>query len=100
VQVSLLPVTDRANVYAAELAAKLKAQGFRVEIDKRNEKVNFKIREAQLMKIPYMLVIGDREVDAGTVSVRNRRNGDLGAKTFDEFTTMLSEVNKNKTPIE
>ncbi len=100
VQVSLLPVTDRANVYATELAAKLKAQGFRVEIDKRNEKVNFKIREAQLMKIPYMLVIGDREVDAGTVSVRNRRNGDLGAKTFDEFTTMLSEVNKNKTPIE
>jgi len=82
------------------LAAKLKGQGFRVEIDKRNEKVNFKIREAQLMKIPYMLVIGDREVDAGTVSVRNRRNGDLGVKTFDEFTAMLSEVNKNKTPIE
>lgn len=100
VQVSLLPVTDRANVYADELAAKLKAQGFRAEVDKRNEKVNFKIREAQLMKVPYMLVIGDREVDAGTVSVRNRRQGDLGVKTFEEFTNLLADVVAKKTPVE
>ena len=100
VQVALLPVTDRANVYADGLAAKLKDQGFRVEIDKRNEKVNFKIREAQLQKVPYMLVIGDREVDAGTVSVRNRRHGDLGAKPFDEFVALLSEANRSKTPVE
>jgi threonyl-tRNA synthetase len=100
VQVSLLPVTDRANVYADELAAKLKSQGFRAEVDKRNEKVNFKIREAQLMKVPYMLVIGDREVDAGTVSVRNRRHGDLGVKTFEEFTSLLADVVAKKTPVE
>ncbi len=100
VQVSLLPVTDRANVYADELAAKLKSQGFRAEVDKRNEKVNFKIREAQLMKVPYMLVIGDREVDAGTVSVRNRRHGDLGVKTFEEFTNLLADVVAKKTPVE
>lgn len=100
VQVSLLPVTDRANVYADELAAKLKAQGFRADVDKRNEKVNFKIREAQLMKVPYMLVIGDREVDAGTVSVRNRRQGDLGVKTFEEFTNLLADVVAKKTPVE
>ena len=100
VQVTLLPVTDRANVYAEELKKKLKEQGFRVDIDKRNEKVNFKIREAQLMKIPYMLVIGDREVDAGTVSVRNRRHGDLGVKPFDEFTAMLHDNNDKKTPVE
>ena len=100
VQVTLLPVTDRANVYAEELKKKLKEQGFRVDIDKRNEKVNFKIREAQLMKIPYMLVIGDREVDAGTVSVRNRRHGDLGVKPFDEFTALLHDNNDRKTPVE
>ena len=100
VQVILLPVTDRANTYAAELKLKLKAQGFRVDTDYRNEKVNFKIREAQLMKIPYMLVIGDREIDAGTVSVRNRRNGDLGARPVDEFIAMLREQNDSKIPIE
>ena len=100
VQVILLPVTDRANVYAAELKEKLKAQGFRVDTDYRNEKVNFKIREAQLMKIPYMLVIGDREVEAGTVSVRNRRNGDLGAKPVEEFIAMLRDNNDSKISIE
>ncbi|WP_031498360.1 threonine--tRNA ligase [Bryobacter aggregatus] len=99
-QVILLPVTDRANVYAGELAAKLTAEGFRVETDTRNEKVNFKIREAQLQKIPYMLVIGDREIDAGTVSVRNRRHGDLGAKPVDEFIALLREQNSSKIPIE
>ncbi|MFN9432955.1 MAG: His/Gly/Thr/Pro-type tRNA ligase C-terminal domain-containing protein, partial [Acidobacteriota bacterium] len=100
VQVALLPVTDRANEYADQLAAKLKLEGFRVEVDKRNEKVNFKIREAQLQKVPYMLVIGDREVEAGTVSVRNRRHGDLGVKPFDEFVSLLREQNDNKTPVE
>jgi threonyl-tRNA synthetase len=100
VQVALLPVTDRANAYAQSLADQLKTQGFRVEVDTRNEKVNYKIREAQLQKIPYMLVIGDREVEAGTVSVRNRRAGDLGVKPFAEFVEVLRQHNDAKTPVE
>ncbi|MCI9564189.1 MAG: threonine--tRNA ligase, partial [Oscillospiraceae bacterium] len=78
VQVKLLPVTDRAADYAKEIAVKLSAQGFRVEVDGRNEKIGKKIREAQLDKIPYMLVVGDRDMEAGTVSVRHRAEGDLG----------------------
>jgi threonyl-tRNA synthetase len=100
VQVALLPVTDRANAYAQSLADQLKTQGFRVEVDTRNEKVNYKIREAQLQKIPYMLIVGDREVQAGAVSVRNRRAGDLGVKPFAEFVALLRQHNDAKTPVE
>ena len=92
VQVKMLPVTDRAADYAREIAAKLDAQGFRVEVDGRNEKIGKKIREAQLEKIPYMLVVGDRDMEAGTVSVRHRAEGDLGAMNLEQFSAMLRQV--------
>lgn len=85
VQAKILPITDRSAEYARELAAKLEAAGIRVETDLRNEKIGYKIREAQMQKIPYMLVIGDKECDAGTVSVRTRGGIDLGAMQLDEF---------------
>ena len=96
VQVKLLPVTDRAADYAKEIAAKLSAQGFRVEVDGRNEKIGKKIREAQLDKIPYMLVVGDRDMEAGTVSVRHRAEGDLGAMSLEDFTVMLHQMVDSK----
>ncbi|MCI8656957.1 MAG: threonine--tRNA ligase [Oscillospiraceae bacterium] len=91
-QVRFLPVTDRAADYCAEVAGKLKEQGFRVEVDYRNEKIGKKIREAQLEKVPYMLVVGDRDMEAGTVSVRHRGEGDLGAMSLEQFSAMLRQV--------
>ena len=91
-QVRFLPVTDRAADYCAEVAGKLKEQGFRVEVDGRNEKIGKKIREAQLEKVPYMLVVGDRDMEAGTVSVRHRSEGDLGAMSLEQFSAMLRQV--------
>ena len=91
-QVRFLPVTDRAADYCAELAGKLESQGFRVEVDDRNEKIGKKIREAQLEKVPYMLVVGDRDMEAGTVSVRHRAEGDLGAMSLEAFSEMLRGV--------
>ena len=91
VQVKILPVTDRAAEYAAQAAQALDSHGFRVEVDGRNEKIGKKIREAQLEKIPYMLVVGDRDMEAGTVSVRHRSGGDLGAMKLDEFSALLRQ---------
>ena len=96
VQVKMLPITDRALEYAREVSAKLEAQGFRVEVDGRNEKIGKKIREAQLEKVPYMLVIGDKEAEAGTVSVRHRAQGDLGVMTQEAFTALLKDVVDSK----
>ena len=96
VQVKVLPVTDRAADYAAEVARRLDAQGFRVEVDGRNEKIGKKIREAQLEKIPYMLVVGDRDMEAGTVSPRHRAEGDLGAMTLEAFSAMLRQAVDSK----
>ena len=96
VQVKVLPVTDRAAEYAAQISRSLVAQNFRVEVDGRNEKIGKKIREAQLEKIPYMLVVGDRDMEAGTVSVRHRAEGDLGAMSLENFTAMLRQVVDNK----
>ena len=95
-QVRFLPVTDRAADYCADLAAKLSAMGFRVEVDYRNEKIGKKIREAQLEKVPYMLVIGDRDMENGTVSPRHRSDGDLGAMSFEDFTALLKDVVDSK----
>ena len=95
-QVRFLPVTDRAADYCAEVAKKLEAQGFRVEVDYRNEKIGKKIREAQLEKVPYMLVVGDRDMEAGTVSVRHRSEGDLGAMSLEQFSAMLRQVVDSK----
>ncbi|MCL4781644.1 MAG: threonine--tRNA ligase [Bryobacterales bacterium] len=92
VQVAILPITDRQLEYAASLSAQLKKKGIRVWVDDRSEKVNFKIREAQLQKIPYMLVVGDREESSGNVAVRHRKRGDLGVKSFDEFVAMIAPL--------
>ena len=89
VQVTILPIADRHHEYAQGLAEKLTADGLRVHVDVRNEKTGFKIREAQVQKIPYMLVIGDREMEAGKVAVRQREEGDLGAIPFEEFETRV-----------
>ncbi len=97
VQAIVLPITDRQNAFAKEVHEKLFAAGFRVELDERSEKVNFKIREAQLQKIPYMLVVGDREAQSGKVSVRNRKHGDQGAVGIEEFVTRLSQLNSTKS---
>ena len=91
VQVSVLPITDRTAQYADEVKDLLEKAGFRVEVDHRNEKIGKKIREAQLKKIPYMLVLGDKEAESVTVSVRNRAGGDQGTMTLDEFVDILRE---------
>ena len=98
-QVRFLPVTDRAADYCANAADALRKQGFRAEVDERNEKIGKKIREATLEKIPYMLVVGDRDMEAGTVSVRTRRGEDLGAMPLDEFAAVLREVVDEKQTI-
>ena len=85
VQVKVLPVTERAHEYANQIAAKLDEAGIRAESDLRSEKLGYKIREAQMQKIPYMLVVGDRDMEDGTVSVRTRKGDDLGAMTPDAF---------------
>ena len=95
-QVRILTITDRANDYAYGLKEKLFALGCRVEVDDRNEKIGKKIREAQMEKVPYMLVVGDRDVENGTVSVRHRAEGDLGAMSYDQFAAMFTDVVANK----
>ena len=95
-QVRFLPVTDRASDYCAEQAKKLEALGYRVTVDYRNEKIGKKIREAQLEKIPYMVVVGDRDMENGTVSPRHRADGDLGAMSMEDFTALLKNVVDSK----
>ena len=95
-QVRFLPVTDRASDYCAEQAKKLEAMGFRVEVDYRNEKIGKKIREAQLEKVPYMVVVGDRDIENNTVSPRHRADGDLGAMSMEDFTALLKDVVDSK----
>ena len=91
VQAVVMPITDRVNEYAEEVTAKLNDLGFRVESDLRNEKIGYKIREAQLQKTPYMLVVGDKEKEAGAVAVRTRSGVDLGAMPLDDFIAKLRE---------
>jgi len=100
IQAEVMPITDRQMDYARQVTLALKDAGIRVHLDDRNEKVNFKIREAQLQKVPYMLVVGDREAQAGTVAVRNRKHGDLGAKPLDEFIAMIRQLIAAKAPAE
>lgn len=85
VQVKVLPVSEKSHDYAASVYEKLKSAGIRVELDRRDEKIGYKIREAQMKKIPYMLILGENESASGTISVRSRDNGDLGASSIDEF---------------
>ena len=95
-QVRVLPITDRAADASRQAQAALAARGVRVECDLRNEKIGFKIREAQVQKVPYMLVLGDKEVAEGLVSVRSRRDGDLGTMTLDAFAEKLLEEIRTK----
>ena len=96
VQVKVLPLADKHFEFAAEVVRKLRDVGVRVELDDRNEKVGYKIREAQLQKIPYMLVIGDKELEAGQVAVRSRKAGDLGVVSADEFVSNIFEEIKTR----
>lgn len=91
VQVKVLPVTDRAAAYADGVAKALDEAGFRVEVDHRSEKLGYKIREAQTMKIPYMVVVGDKDMENHTVSIRHRTGEDLGAMSLDAFTALLKD---------
>ena len=95
-QVKILPIADAHQAYANEVSEMLSAQGVRVEVDCRNEKIGYKIREAQMSKVPYMLVVGAKECEEGTVSVRARRAADLGAMTKEAFCDMLLEEIKTK----
>ena len=95
-QVRVLPITDRAADASRQAQAALAARGVRVECDLRNEKIGYKIREAQVQKVPYMLVLGDKEVAEGLVSVRSRRDGDLGTMTLDAFAEKLLEEIRTK----
>ena len=97
VQVKVMAMTDRTRDAVCDIAAKLEAQGLRVETDLRNEKIGFKIREAQMQKIPYMLIVGDKEVENGVVAVRARKGGDLGTMTLDAFEQKINEEVASKT---
>jgi threonyl-tRNA synthetase len=90
-QVVVIPISESFRDYAAGVADRLKEVGLRVEVDERDEKVGYKIREAETGRVPYMLVTGEKESDAGTVSVRRRKEGDLGEMPLDRFLEMLEE---------
>jgi threonyl-tRNA synthetase len=95
-QVRVLPITDRVVPYASEVRSTLSAEGLRAEIDARNEKIGAKIREAQIDKTPFMLVVGDREAQTRSVAVRSRRGGDLGPQSLDAFLAMASALNRER----
>lgn len=97
VQVKILPVSDKSLGYARQLESEMRAQGIRVETDSRNEKIGYKIRESQLEKLPYMLIVGDKEREEGTVSVRKRDEGDIGALTKKDFIARVLQENADKT---
>jgi len=96
VQAKILPLSEKHLDYAKEVIRKLREAGVRVELDDRNEKVGYKIREAQMQKIPYMLVIGDKELEAGQVAVRGRKDGDMGAIGLGEFVEKITEEIKTR----
>ena len=95
-QIRIIPISERLREPAMEVTSKLQAAGFRASCDDRNEKMGYRIREAQLEKIPYMLIIGDKEVEEGTVSVRRRGGIDMGSMTLDSFIAMAKEESDTK----
>ncbi len=97
VQVKILPISEKQSYYATSILLRLKSLGLRVELDDRNEKIGKKIREAQLQKIPYMIVVGEKEAENGTITLRSRKQGDLGALTLDEFLQWLTVEIEDKT---
>ena len=86
-----MPITDKQRDYAKEITDKLRKDKIRVELDDRNEKIGYKIREAQLQKVPYMLIIGDKEIESNSVGVRSRKDGDIGSMSFDDFSNKIKE---------
>ena len=96
VQVKVLPISEKSHTYASSVVEKLNAASLRTESDFRSEKIGYKIREAQLEKVPYMLVIGDKEAETGTISVRSRKDGDLGSMKIEEFLAKVEEEVKTK----
>ena len=96
VQAVVLPIAERHHEYAQKVQKQLEDAGLRVECDTRNEKIGYKIREAQLQRTPYMLVVGDKEAEEGTVSVRHRKDGDLGAMNVEAFITKAQEEVESK----
>ncbi|NLA85992.1 MAG: threonine--tRNA ligase, partial [Clostridiales bacterium] len=96
VQVIVMPITDRSRDYAEQVAQKLSDAGFRIETDFRSEKIGYKIREAQLQKIPYMLVLGDKEAENGTVTVRKRSGGDQGTLSLDDFIAAVTAEQESR----
>ncbi|MEG1727899.1 MAG: His/Gly/Thr/Pro-type tRNA ligase C-terminal domain-containing protein, partial [Acidaminococcaceae bacterium] len=97
VQATVMPITDRSREYAENIYKTLFDADIRVESDYRNEKIGYKIREAQLQKIPYMLVVGDKEAEAGLVSVRTRAGGDEGTMTLEEFMAKIKKEIADRT---
>ena len=97
VQVKVMTITDRSRPWAEEVTRRLEAAGVRVEADLRNEKIGFKVREAQMMKIPYMFVLGDREAENRTVTIRNRKGDNLGTVSFEEAVAMIKKLNDERT---
>ena len=97
VQVKILPITERQEAYARKLYAEIKTQGIRAELDLRNEKIGYKIREAQMEKVPYMLVLGEKEAQDGLAAVRRRDKGDMGAMPADEFISLIKKEIAEKT---
>jgi threonyl-tRNA synthetase len=95
VQVKVLPISDKFNDYAEKVKAELEDKNIRVEIDSRAEKIGYKIREAQLEKVPYMFVVGEKEEADNTVSVRERQKGDIGSMNIEEIENVI--LNKTKT---
>ena len=94
VQATVIPIADRHAEYAKGVLAELATAGFRAEVDSRNERMNQKIRTAQLQKVPYMLVVGDREAEAGAVAVRSRDGGDMGAMPLADFVELLGKESR------
>ena len=95
-QVVVIPIAERHHDYARSVCDQLRAESFRVKVDERNEKMGYKIREAQLKKIPFMLVVGDREMEESAVSVRNRKDGDQGQEPLSEFIPKLRQLVEQK----
>jgi threonyl-tRNA synthetase len=100
VQTVVMPITDRQQEYAKTVQARLETAGLRSHLDDRKEKVNLKIRDAQMQKVPYMLVLGEREAEAGTVSVRHRKHADMGAKPLDQFIEEVTKLVETKAVTE
>ena len=96
VQVKVMSLTERTAEYAKEICEKLLRVGIRAEVDNRNEKIGYKIREAQLEKVPYMIIVGDKEKEDKTVSVRSRKEGDLGVMSVDSIIDKLVEEDRSK----